>query len=765
MPTFSQDAIDSYSRKRAQIARGGAAAALGPLGGRLGGAAAAGAAGAGAVRSPGLGQLLSNGQAPQADMLRYPAALPSVQNDIGRPAQGASLAASLAGPAGPTAGGTAGSAKPSLSQALTPGQALGMTNQLAPSAPPPAAPPVSPQELDARIYGPGKTFPHPTPLARQTPPGAASPTPPISPGWSPPATASASPVTRAQPQGQWGPLRQEPSTYSYSLPASQIGSPNPQGGQSRTMLNFSMPFTPANTPAQAPEAASPLARALGPRPRISNPVNVPRDQASYNAAINAHPRVAGLNKTLESFQQLNAEARERAAAGQRSPPGTPVSAFNPRAGLGRLGGPLATGQAPAAPQGPAVSSITESLLANRDGRHFGGLVPGKDASGRVAFMDRNEPLKPASGMAPDRAAELQVQKNPGLHATPSTRGLMATDSLRESLMARGLIEDQGARDARVAANRAGYQSRIAKSLGDRKEAVQTAAIQRNEDREGRMRTPFQNAMLAARDARNDAMGLERDRMSAQERIAAGEQQGLNTRSTAEITGRKDVAQIAATAEENKAKYLGQLQSEQQKFIAAEGAKDREAARASQERIATLNAQIASEDRKSKEAQAEMDREVKRYEIGTAGAIDGVTPEQDARLRGQTPQTGGGGFASLPKDEQATVLSLEPEQIVNYGRDHDWTPQQIDEALRRAQPGVSGVSMSKPSGPSIWDPLNGPRGQNPAIDLALDAALPPPMLQDLLMGGGERKGKKQRYVGPGGVVGGGVGSLLRALTAK
>jgi hypothetical protein len=718
MPTFSQDAIDSYSRKRAQIARGGAAAALGPLGGRLGGAAAAGA---GAVRAPGLGQLLSNGQAQATNAI--------AQRVV--PQQGASLAASLAGPAGAPVGGMAGGAKPSLyRQLLPPGQALGMTNQLAPSASP-AAPATAP-------LGPPVT-----PIARQTPPGAASPTPPISPGWNPPATASTSPVTRAQPQGQWGPLRQEPSTYSYSLPASQIGSPNPQGGQSRTMLNFSMPFTPANTPAQAaPEAASPLARALGPRPRISNPVNVPRDQASYNAAINAHPRVAGLNQTLASFQQLNAEARERAAAGQRSPAALGIQT-DPRAGLG-LRALLAQGQHPgqAIPRGEVAPADVKT----------------------VRYAKEPEGLKPASGLRPDQAAAQVALKNPGLEVTP-TGGLRAGSALRESLMARGLIEDQGARDARVAANRAGYQSRIAKSLGDRKEAVQTAAIQRNEDREGRMRTPFQNAMLAARDARNDAMGLERDRMSAQERIAAGEQQGLNTRSTAEITGRKDVAQIAATAEENKAKYLGQLQSEQQKFIAAEGAKDREAARASQERIATLNAQIASEDRKSKEAQAEMDREVKRYEIGTAGAIDGVTPEQDARLRGQTPQTGGGGFASLPKDEQATVLSLEPEQIVNYGRDHDWTPQQIDEALRRAQPGVSGVSMSKPSGPSIWDPLNGPRGQNPAIDLALDAALPPPMLQDLLMGGGERKGKKQRYVGPGGVVGGGVGSLLRALTAK
>jgi hypothetical protein len=293
-------------------------------------------------------------------------------------------------------------------------------------------------------------------------------------------------------------------------------------------------------------------------------VNVPRDQASYNAAINAHPRVAGLNQTLASFQQLNAEARERAAAGQRSPAALGIQT-DPRAGLG-LRALLAQGQHPgqAIPRGEVAPADVKT----------------------VRYAKEPEGLKPASGLRPDQAAAQVALKNPGLEVTP-TGGLRAGSALRESLMARGLIEDQGARDARVAANRAGYQSRIAKSLGDRKEAVQTAAIQRNEDREGRMRTPFQNAMLAARDARNDAMGLERDRMSAQERIAQAEQQGLNTRSTNEVGGRKDVATIAAGAQEKAAQIQADQMAATQKYQADLEAGRLKEARQSRERIAQL----------------------------------------------------------------------------------------------------------------------------------------------------------------------------------
>jgi hypothetical protein len=127
-----------------------------------------------------------------------------------------------------------------------------------------------------------------------------------------------------------------------------------------------------------------------------------------------------------------------------------------------------------AEQAEAGGVVTDRLIANKDGRHFGGAVPVTDSMGRVHFVDPGQPGA-ASGMSPNQAALAQIAKNPRLGLTASGQGLVGQPE--------ALSPD---REAQLAANRAAYQERRGIDLTNRRDNWRAQAQARGQERDARI---------------------------------------------------------------------------------------------------------------------------------------------------------------------------------------------------------------------------------------------------------------------------------------
>jgi hypothetical protein len=205
-----------------------------------------------------------------------------------------------------------------------------------------------------------------------------------------------------------------------------------------------------------------------------------------------------------------------------------------------------------AEQAEAGGVVTDRLIANKDGRHFGGAVPVTDSMGRVHFVDPGQPGA-ASGMSPNQAALAQIAKNPRLGLTASGQGLVGQPE--------ALSPD---REAQLAANRAAYQERRGLALESRAANVQEKAQIRSQDRYNRIADrkagPDYMDQLAQLATRNPGMAMQLARMNQEGALTAAQMNNALILADKQGQSRADVARIeaGAGADRNKAAFVAAL---------------------------------------------------------------------------------------------------------------------------------------------------------------------------------------------------------------